>query len=204
MTERNISAPDLLPGLSDPVRQSQQCFRAVLAATSRPGSIQTVPSPAACPDGWSPALTAIALSLLDQDTPVWLDPAAASPQAVAHLRFHCGCPIITDPQKAAFAIICSPESGPALHRFSIGDPQYPERAATILLSVEGLTGGVAQRWTGPGIQTAVDVAPRGLPAGFVAQWSDNHALYPSGVDVLLIAGTQVMGLPRSIAIQETC
>lgn len=202
MTITPHSSENLQPGFTDPVHQSQQAFRATLNALSRPGTLCTLPAPAAAPSGWSPTLTALALTLFDQDTLVWLDAVAASTEAVAHLRFHCGCPIVTIPDMAEFAVVSDPSCMPPMHTFPIGDPQYPERSATIILAIESLTGGTPLRWTGPGIKASVTVAPQGLPPNFAAQWADNHALYPSGVDVFLIAGDQVMGLPRGVSIEE--
>jgi alpha-D-ribose 1-methylphosphonate 5-triphosphate synthase subunit PhnH len=202
MTAIANPSPSLLPGFSDPVHEAQQNFRALLDAMARPGSIRTLPPPTGVPAGWSSGLTALALTLFDQDTTIWLDPAAASTAALAHLRFHCGCRIADAPSRAAFAVITNTAHAPPLHTFPIGDPQYPERSTTLILAIESLTGGAPQRWTGPGIQGSATVAPKGLPPNFVAQWADNHALYPSGVDVFLIAGDQVMGLPRGVSIEE--
>lgn len=192
----------LLPGFRDPVHDAQRCFRSMLEAMARPASSRSLPEPAGVPDGWPPALAALALTMFDQDTPVWLDPAAASPQAAAHLRFHCGCPLTDHTERAAFAVIADTTAPPPLHAFPIGDPEYPERSATLILAIESLTGGTALRWQGPGIKEAAEAAPKGLPAGFVRQWADNHALYPSGVDVILAAGDQIMCLPRSVSIEE--
>jgi len=202
MTVSVNAAADLLPGFRDPIHDSQRCFRAMLDAMARPGSIRTMPEPAGIPDGWPSGLTALALTLFDQDTPVWLDPAAATPQAVAHLRFHCGCPLAAVVGEAAFAVITDATAAPPLHGFAIGDPQYPEQSATLILSVESLTGGPPLRWQGPGIKDAATVSPKGLPAGFLAGWADNHALYPSGFDVILTAGAAVMALPRGVSVKE--
>ncbi len=202
MTALAHSADTLLPGFSNPVHDAQRSFRSVLDAMARPAHCRTLPEPAGIPDGWTPALTALALTLFDQDTPVWLDPAVASRQAEAYLRFHCGCPLTDRKDRAAFAVIADMENAPPLHAFPIGEPQYPERSVTLIYAIESLTGGTALRWQGPGIKGSIEAAPKGLPAGFIRQWADNHALYPSGVDVILTAGSQVMCLPRSISIEE--
>lgn len=193
-------AATLLPGFRDPVHDSQRCFRALLDAMARPGTLVSLPAPQALPDGWTPALTALALTLFDQETAVWLDSAAAS--AAAHLRFHCGCPLAERPERATFAVIAAPASMPPLHAFPIGDPQYPDRSATLILALPSLAGGPALRLTGPGIKGEAMAAPQGLPPKFVHQWADNHALYPSGIDVILTAGDRAMGLPRGVAIEE--
>lgn len=194
------TAANLLPGFHDPVHDAQSCFRAMLNAMARPGSIHTMRAPAGIPAGWSPALTALALCLFDQDTPVWLDSAAATPEASAHLRFHCGCPLTDQPGQAAFAVIA--DAAPPLHSFAIGDPQYPEQSATLILSLASLTDGPPLRWQGPGIKDTQTVSPKGLPADFLAGWVDNHALYPSGFDVILTAGAEVMALPRGVSVEE--
>jgi alpha-D-ribose 1-methylphosphonate 5-triphosphate synthase subunit PhnH len=42
----------------------------------------------------------------------------------------------------------------------------------------------------------------GFAAEFVAQWADNHASFPRGVDVFLITTTQIAGLSRTTRIQS--
>ena len=195
-------AATILPGFADPVGQSQQAFRAVLYAMAHPGSICALSVPEAAPGPWSGALASLALTLFDQDTPVWLDPAAASADALAYLRFHCGCPIVQDAGRAGFAVVTDTEAALPLHTYSIGDPLYPERSATIVMAIASLTGGPPLTLSGPGIKGTAVVSPQGLPPGFTAQWADNHALYPSGVDVILIAGDSVMALPRTVSIEE--
>ena len=196
------AAATILPGFADPVVQSQQSFRAVLDAMARPGSVRALLMPEAAPASWPPGLAALALTLLDQETPVWLDPPAATEEARAYLRFHCGCPIAAEPAQGAFAVVLDAAAAPPLHAFSIGDPLYPERSATVVLAVDALTGGPPLRFSGPGTKGSATVAPAGLPPTFVRQWSDNHALYPSGVDVILAAGDRVMALPRTVSVEE--
>lgn len=193
-------AAEILPGFADPVAGAQQTFRAVLDAMARPGEVRRVAVPAAEPGGWSPALAATALTLFDQETPVWLDQAAVG--ATAYLRFHCGCPVVPASEKAAFAVMADVSAAPPLHAFGIGDPLYPERSATLILQVPALEGGPSLRWTGPGIKGETLVSPKGLPPEFVRQWAGNHALYPSGVDVIFVADDAVMALPRGVAVEE--
>ena len=192
----------ILPGFFDVVGHSQQSYRAVLDAMARPGSIRTLVRPEAAPEGWQPAMAALALTLLDQDTPVWRDMAAGTEEAGAYLRFHCGCPIADAPEKAAFAIVADAAGMPPLHRFSIGDPLYPELSATVLLSIESLRGGAPLQIKGPGIREAATIAPKGLPDGFIRQWADNHSLYPSGLDLILVSGDEVMAWPRGVSVEE--
>jgi alpha-D-ribose 1-methylphosphonate 5-triphosphate synthase subunit PhnH len=39
-----------------------------------------------------------------------------------------------------------------------------------------------------------------LPDGFVAARADNRALFPRGVDVLMVAGSDLVALPRSTVV----
>jgi alpha-D-ribose 1-methylphosphonate 5-triphosphate synthase subunit PhnH len=53
---------------------------------------------------------------------------------------------------------------------------------------------------GPGIPSERHVHALGLPSDFAAQWADNHASFPRGVDVFLSTATQIAGLPRTTRI----
>ena len=47
------------------------------------------------------------------------------------------------------------------------------------------------------------IAPKGLPDAFLRIWSDNRALFPRGVDLVLTAGRQFLCLPRTTKITAT-
>mgnify|MGYP003126199713 FL=1 len=55
--------------------------------------------------------------------------------------------------------------------------------------------------SGPGIQTTTDIAPQGLPQDFWTQIETNQAQFQFGVDVLLVAGDQLLALPRTTTAQ---
>jgi len=192
------------PGFADPAGDSQAAFRRILDAMSRPGRIVALDPVRTAPPPFGPAMAAAALTLLDHETPVWLDAAAATPEAVAFLGFHCGCPL-APPAAAAFALIADPPAMPALSVFAAGSELYPDRAATLVLEVAGLAGegGEGARLTlaGPGIEHRSVLCVAGLPGGFAAAWAANHARYPLGVDLLLACGDRLAGLPRSIRLE---
>lgn len=185
-------------GFRDPVFDSQDAFRCFLTALSHPGLAETVRGTPDGPPALSPAATAIALTLFDFDTPVWLDPTAGTEASEVFLRFHCGCPIVDEPGQAGFAVIAHAAGMPRLGAFGAGEVLYPDRSATLVIQLPSLDGGPLVVLRGPGIDGSRAVAPAGLPAWFWADWSANAALYPQGVDVLLVSGSAVMGLPRSV------
>lgn len=199
MAATTIQDAELRPGFADPVLGSQQCFRAILQAMSRPGMVQALPPYGTAPAGLNAAGAAAVLTLADVDTTLWLDAAAA--QAAGYFRFHCGCDIVDDPGEADFALIADPESMPPLESFKAGSDDYPDRSATLILQVEAFdNGGLVYR--GPGIRDSVAFSAKPLPDDFADQWRRNMTLYPCGVDLILATDTAVAALPRSSRMES--
>jgi alpha-D-ribose 1-methylphosphonate 5-triphosphate synthase subunit PhnH len=194
-----MSMVALSPGFADPVRDAQACFRALLEATARPGTLARLTCPAP-PPPLPEAMAAAALTLIDADTPVWLDAVAASPSACAWLRFHCGCRIVAEPENAAFALVAGPAHLDTLARLPAGTDEYPDRGATAIIAVTGFGAGEALRLSGPGIAGHAVLAVDGLPEGFIAARAANHALFPRGIDHVLVVGAAAVSLPRSTRI----
>ena len=188
-------------GFADPVIAAQRGFKAIMDALARPGTLQQLPSEAVPPTPLPRGLAEIALTLCDHDTPTWLDPALAGESIVAEwLRFHTGAPVVSAVGEADFALVTSAAHLPKLSGFALGTDEYPDRSATICLAVPALTGGDTLQLRGPGINDVIAIAPQGLPTDFLAQWADNRALFPRGVDLLLVAAEGLIGLPRTTRI----
>jgi alpha-D-ribose 1-methylphosphonate 5-triphosphate synthase subunit PhnH len=190
----------LAPGFVDPPLAAQAVFRRLLDAMARPGMVVSLEAPPA-PPPLAPAAGAIALTLCDADTAVWLDPALRTAEVVAWLRFHTGCRIVGAAEDAAFAFAADTVALP-FDRLPIGSDEFPDRSATAVVQVARLGAGAPLCLAGPGIETTTRLHVQGLPAGFVAWRARNHVAYPRGVDVVLVAGTQIAGLPRSTAVTE--
>lgn len=190
------------PGLSDPVLDSQRIFRAVLDAMSHPGRLVALAQPPPAPAPLYSATTAVCLALVDFETPLWLDPAARTAETIAHLRFHCGCPIVDEPDRARFGVVADPARMPGLDRFDPGTDEYPDRSATVVVQARTLTAGGGKRLRGPGIETETRLDAEGLPARFWQGLRENHERFPRGVDVLLTAGAALVALPRSTRVED--
>ena len=189
-------------GFADPVFQSQGAFRALLAALSEPGLACDIGVSVETPVGLEPATAVALLTLADYETPIWLPAALRDGPAGAWLRFHCGATLVDDPARAAFAVIDGAVAEPKLAAFNAGDDQFPDRSTTVLVQCAGFEGGDAVTLAGPGIPGQRSIAPSGLRAGFWTEVENNAPLYPLGVDLLLVNGAQVLGLPRSTQIVE--
>lgn len=196
-----IPAEALQGGFADPVFESQSVFRGVLAALSRPGRAVACVASVTAPAPLMPAVAAVVATLADNTSPVWLDAALSEGAAPAWVGFHTGAPIVPDPEAAAFALIGDPLAMPDLSTFALGTAEYPDRSATLIVQVESLEGGGRLVLKGPGIEDRAHVAPHPLPAGFVARMRANRALFPRGVDLILVAGDRILGLPRSTRVE---
>jgi alpha-D-ribose 1-methylphosphonate 5-triphosphate synthase subunit PhnH len=193
----------LSPSYADPVQGSQGTFRAVMDAMARPGTIKVVPAEVAAPSPLNAAAAAVALTLLDYETPVWLDRVLAGKQDVVDwFRFHTGAPITSDPIVAAFAFVADPMHAPDFESFSPGSMEYPDRSTTLVLQVERFSGSESLCLSGPGVESVQRLAATPLPNNFRAQLIANRALFPRGVDVILATDEAVVALPRSLRVAK--
>lgn len=190
----------LAAGFADISHDSQRVFRAVLDAFSHPGRIVGVPATVETPSVLSVAATAFVLTLVDRETPLWLAPEFDGQEVRDYVRFHTGAQIVADTHTAAFALV-TPSRAPMLADFAIGTDPYPDRSATLVIEVPSLRGGRSRSLRGPGIDGRTTASIVGLPDSFWSEWAANRALFPCGVDVVFAAGTELLALPRSIAVQ---
>lgn len=189
---------EMLPGFADRVLSAQSAFRAVMDVMARPGTVRRLAAAIPGPAPLMPAGAAIALTLFDHDTPVWLDePMADAPHVSRWIKFHTSAPIVADSRISSFALIGDPASLPPFERFATGTDEYPDRSTTLLLQIASLSEGPAIELRGPGIDgTAVLRATLDLP-DLPARLARNRQLFPRGVDLILIAGDCIAAIPRT-------
>ncbi|MCP3462853.1 phosphonate C-P lyase system protein PhnH [Bradyrhizobium sp. CCGUVB23] len=192
---------ELPPGFADKVLSAQSTFRSVMDAMARPGSVQSIVPIAGAPGPMMRGTAAIALTLFDHDTPLWLDARMSeSSDVLKWLKFHTGAPIVQDSSIASFALIADGAALPSLDRFALGSNEYPDRSTTLILQVESLDAGAAFELRGPGIDgmTRLQVAIR--PADLFERLRINDALFPRGIDVVLVADDAVVAIPRTTRV----
>jgi alpha-D-ribose 1-methylphosphonate 5-triphosphate synthase subunit PhnH len=189
-------------GFDAPVLGAQTAFRAVMDTMARPGTIRPLDGLADAPAPLFPATAALVLTLLDYETPFWLDaPFTDAPEVARWIAFHTGATITTDPGEAAFAFIADPAAAPPFDSFALGTPEFPDRSTTLIVQVSTLGAGTPLTLRGPGIAGARRFAAAPLPPDFAALLAANRTLFPRGVDLVLAAEHAIAALPRSVCVE---
>src|SRR5260221_2163224 len=170
---------ELPAGWADRVWSAQSSFRSVMDAMARPGSVQRIAAVAGTPSTMMRGTAAIALTLFDHDTPVWLDEGmSATSDAAKWLKFHTSAPVIADSSISSFALIGDPKNMLALDRFAFGSNEYPDRSTTLILQVESLAEGPAFELRGPGIDGTAMLRVSIEPRDLFERLAINRALFP--------------------------
>ena len=103
---------------------------------ARPGKIETV-SGGTAPAPVSTAAAVLLLTLCDAETPLYLAPDVDGPAMRDWVAFHIGAPLV-EAEEAQFALGDWKALSP-LERFRIGNAEYPDRSATLIVEVPDLS-----------------------------------------------------------------
>jgi alpha-D-ribose 1-methylphosphonate 5-triphosphate synthase subunit PhnH len=189
---------ELPAGFADKVLSAQSTFRSVMDAMARPGGVQRIGAAAGTPAAMMRGTAAIALTLFDHDTPVWLDQLMSETSDVTKwLKFHTGAPVVGDSSICSFAIIGDARALPALDRFAFGSNEYPDRSTTLILQVDGLAHGRSLELRGPGIDGTAVLQAAIQPPDLFERLAVNAMLFPRGVDVVLVHDDTIVAIPRT-------
>jgi alpha-D-ribose 1-methylphosphonate 5-triphosphate synthase subunit PhnH len=192
------SVAELPAGFTDKVLSAQSTFRSVMDAMARPGSVQCIASAAGTPAAMMRGTAAIALTLFDHDTPIWLDAKmSATPDVAKWLKFHTSARVMADSTIASFALVGDPENLPSLDRFAFGSNEYPDRSTTLIVQVESLTDGPVVELRGPGIDGSAALRASIQPRDLFERLTINAALFPRGIDVVLVHDDAIVAIPRT-------
>jgi alpha-D-ribose 1-methylphosphonate 5-triphosphate synthase subunit PhnH len=188
-----VNATALTGGFVDAPVQSSRAFRQILEAMARPGTICHV-SGASPPAPLSVAAGAVLLTLVDPTTTLHLAGDADCAEVRDWVAFHLGAPLVRA-EEADFAL-GTWEALTPVDRFRIGQPDYPDRAATLIVEMDRLVNH-GPALAGPGIEL---VTWLNLPE--TTAFRLNRALFPLGFDTILTAGDRLAGLPRSTRVEK--
>jgi len=189
---------ELPAGFVDKVLSAQSTFRSVMEAMARPGRVQQVIAGVGTPGSLMSGAAAIALTLFDHDTPIWLDARMRQyPEVAKWLKFHSGAPVVDDCSISSFALIGDGGALSNLSRFALGSNEYPDRSTTLVIQVSSLTHGRDYTLRGPGIDGAMTFRATIEPADLFERLSINETLFPRGIDVVLVSGDTIVAIPRT-------
>lgn len=203
-----MSQLNLLTPFNDAVLQSQQVFRHLLKAMSEPGtvidltkSIQKKNATAIYPTVW-----AVAQSLLDSETTVFVSPELATQAVIQSIQFHTDASVVNTSFESNFAII-SLENFTSLTDFHCGSVVNPHLSTTVILQVDDLTvlehhngDEACLSLSGPGIRDQHYLQVAGFTSSHIELLQSNHGLYPCGIDLVLCSPTHICAIARSTSI----
>lgn len=185
---------------ANPSHDTARTFRAILDAIARPGHVAPLAAGIAPPQPLFATTAAIALTLCDFQTPLWLDPVLRTHAVSSYLRFHTGAPIVPATSKAAFAFIGAGQTLPDLREFARGTLEYPDRSATLVIQVQSLNSRAGVRMSGPGIKAPINLDAPPVGVSFWRQMIAYRGAFPLGIDVIFAAAGAVAACPRSTSL----
>jgi alpha-D-ribose 1-methylphosphonate 5-triphosphate synthase subunit PhnH len=195
----------------DEVFDSQKTFRVLLEAMSRPGRVCGLPRPLyrGTPAGLNPSVLTVLKTLCDHRVSF----AVAGPEErtawVQHLAVNTVAPPAV-PESADFVVFDGSTYADAFARLKRGEPEFPERSATAVITVKqletaapaGPSEGCLLLLSGPGVSGSVRLAAAGLDRRYMEELILANAILPLGVDVVLLdAAGMVSCIPRSTAVK---
>ena len=189
----------LISGFQNRVADAEAVFRTALCAMSEPGLPQNLPMAEGL-DSLQAASWAVLQALLDADVKVYLADSVSTEKVRSNVLFHTGCELTNDKTQADF-IVC--DLATALtwdwRGLKRGSERSPEHSATLIIQIDALAGEAHSMWQGPGIEHQRDMHTV-LDKNF---WLKRAAAmaFPLGVDVMLVAGQDLIGLPRTTQVQ---
>jgi alpha-D-ribose 1-methylphosphonate 5-triphosphate synthase subunit PhnH len=175
----------------DPVHDTRRTFRALCAATSRPGTVQETPT--------APADHAVLATLVDHEVRTHVDD-----EDLAAALSRQGRLATAPPTEADVVHTRGPPAWDA-RDLKRGTQVEPSDGATVCYRVDGLAdegcpGHTELRLSGPGVSGERTLAV-GLPATALRALAAASETYPRGVDAVFTSGTRLAAVPRSATVE---
>lgn len=173
-------------------------FQALLAALSNPGRIFTLPGIAT---STQESCHQIGQTLLDLETSFFTSDRILRrdfEQSGARFLIASSASYLFFPDSEAFESMARQTIDLIAHA-NVGTMAAPDQGATVIVPCRFDQGQVL-RLRGPGIQHTIEIQVEGLPIEF---WQLRAAKinYPLGIDLFLVDGGQVVGLPRTTQVE---
>jgi alpha-D-ribose 1-methylphosphonate 5-triphosphate synthase subunit PhnH len=179
----------------DPVHDTRACFRALVDAMSRPGTVHELPS--------APADHAVLATLVDHEVSLHTADDDIRDALAREGR------LSEAPQSEATIVHALESTDGAVRALGRGTRKEPSTGATIVYRVAGLSNTTAKQddehttleLCGPGVPGDRTLAVDGLVPDEARALADAQSPYPRGVDAILTAEQTVAALPRSVEME---
>ena len=173
----------------DPVHDTRRTFDGLLAAMSRPGTVQDVPAPAD---------HAVVATLLDHEVTLSTDDGALRDALAAQGRLDRA------PHAVADVVHAREHTGWDVRDCERGSLTEPSDGATVVYRVDALAAGGGNGTTltlsGPGVDGTATLSV-GLPEAELTALAAAGSGYPRGVDAVFATEDRVAALPRSATVE---
>jgi alpha-D-ribose 1-methylphosphonate 5-triphosphate synthase subunit PhnH len=209
---------NIISGFSEPVYGAQVVFRQTLLAMSEPGTVCSLVEHRFSfideleQSSMYSTAYAIALTLADQTTTLGISEQLYSDSCYHSIKFHTGCPIISDDALNTDTVIDFMLLGiDEIHRYqssgsiSQGDLAMPEKSTTLIVQLDKVSDrsfdqSIKLNLQGPGIETERQVYVSSLEPSLLTIFSENQRQFPLGLDVFLCSKQQFLAIPRTTRV----
>ena len=178
----------------DPVHDSRGCFRALVDAMSRPGTVAASPT--------EPAAYAVLATLVDHEVTLY-SPDEQIKTALANEGR------LTEGERAHADVVHAPEPAACpVGDLSRGSLKEPSDGATVVYRVDELgaasemqEGGTELVLSGPGVDGRRRLGVAGFTPADARALSATQDSYPRGVDAILTTEGEIAAIPRSVELE---
>jgi len=183
---------------ADQTIRDHKTFRVIIKAMGHPGKVYRLPEF----EGKETAIIEFLGCLLDHQTGVAV---VGEPALAQYLARHTGCRLVAC-READFIIVGRSTSSAGIPEINTGSLEYPDKGATILYLVDGLSeaaDGIVL--SGPGIDDTISLRISGLAKGEISRLRQLNRHFPLGVDAIFLVprqNGQIACIPRSAQIGE--
>jgi alpha-D-ribose 1-methylphosphonate 5-triphosphate synthase subunit PhnH len=178
---------------------ARETFQALLGALSNPGRIFTLPGAELTT---RQSCAQIGMTLLDLESSFYTADHSLRPmlaQSGARFRTPASAAYLFLPDPALFEPMMLRQTLDIMAQASVGTITDPDEGATLIVGCAFAQG--QRLWLrGPGIQQTAELSVEHLPVEFWRLRAD-QLRYPLGIDIFLVAGRQIVGLPRTTTVE---
>ncbi|WP_152024152.1 phosphonate C-P lyase system protein PhnH [Natronomonas moolapensis] len=177
----------------DPVHDTRACFRALVDAMSRPGTVATAPT--------EPADHAVLSTLVDHEVTCF-----TPDETIRTALENEGRLTATEAEQASIVHAPTPGECP-VSDLTRGSLKEPSDGATVVYCVDRLetspteNAGTTLVVSGPGVPGRRRLAVDGFSANDARELADVQSTYPRGVDAVLTTERSIAAIPRSVALE---